>query len=169
MRSSIKELLSTPFLKLSIKRESISPRLHQNNNYLNNVNPNNDNEYPPWMWSATIRCILVSLSIEWADDNSKYCAQSQNITLPSPATATHFGHHPTWVCLTLHKDWIEWVVGCNIHRGVWNTDMDRCDDCLNEQVSRQATRIPLRQTIGYPGDEHMLPQELAELLIAEQQ
>lgn len=87
------------------------------------------------------------------DVDSTYCGGLQQVN-PQPASHTHFNQHPQRYCRTHHPQYIGYVPGCNIHRGVLLGN--RCMPCEEEIITGRYVEVwPLQSTIGYPGDEAM--------------
>ena len=72
-----------------------------------------------------------------------------------PASITQFNQHPKGDCRNYHPGSVQWIVGCSIHRGVLDEN-GRCELCLREKKSGVLYHAtPLRETVGYPGDEFL--------------
>lgn len=139
-------------------KTSISSPIHPNKTYFTHTYLKHDikRKTLPWLRRTPICCRLVLLRVEVAD-NSTYCAYSQGVQA-MPASATHFCHHPRLMCHMNHPAWVIWVESCSIHRGLWNKTLNQCDSCYEEQCTGLEKIVtPLRNTVGYPGDDQVQP------------
>ena len=90
-----------------------------------------------------------------SDANDSYqCANEQGIptAYAKPASTRKFNQHPKGICRMYHPRAVQWVLGCNVHRGVLD-DMGRCEECVNEKKNGMFFSTLLRDTEGYPGDD----------------